>query len=149
MFKYKQKYNVGRVISESRWVLGIADTSHRPAKYYVKLVNNRYANTLLPIIQHVCRSGTLIWSDEWRSYNNVNRLGFNHERVNHTFNFVNSLNNCHTQNIESLWNKLKRRIKNKMGVKHELLQDYIDEWMWKDNVARDYEEKLYDLLKLK
>ncbi|KAG0438054.1 hypothetical protein DMUE_3334, partial [Dictyocoela muelleri] len=126
----------------SRWVFGIADTSHRPAKYYVKLVNNRAANTILLIIQQVCRSGTVIWSAEKRSYNNVNRMGFIHKRVNHTFNFVNPLNNCHTQNIESLWNKLKRRIKNKMGVKHELLQDYLDEWMWKDNVARYDEIKI-------
>ena len=38
MFKYKQKYHVGRISSENRWVFEIADTSFKPARYYVKLV---------------------------------------------------------------------------------------------------------------
>ncbi|KAG0442460.1 hypothetical protein DMUE_0256 [Dictyocoela muelleri] len=41
MFRYKQKYHVGRISSENRWVFGIVDTSYTPAKYYIELVPNR------------------------------------------------------------------------------------------------------------
>ncbi|KAG0423418.1 hypothetical protein DMUE_6148, partial [Dictyocoela muelleri] len=147
MFKYKQKYHVGRSSPSHRWVFGIADTSFKPAKYYVKVVPDRSSNTLLPIIADVCRQGTIIWSDEWRSYRNIENIGFNHLTVNHSLNFVNPINGCHTQHIESLWNKLKRRIKNLMGVKHDMLQSYLNEWIWKDNIAKNDINALYNLIK--
>lgn len=38
-------------------------------------------------------------------------MQMNHVTINYTFNFMNSKTGVHTQNIESLWNKLKKRIK--------------------------------------
>ncbi|KAG0417738.1 hypothetical protein DMUE_6419, partial [Dictyocoela muelleri] len=70
MFKYKQKYFVGRSPVRNRWVFGIVDTSEKPGRYFVTSVGNRSALTLLPIINQICRPGSIIWSDEWRGYSN-------------------------------------------------------------------------------
>ncbi|KAG0439534.1 hypothetical protein DMUE_2368, partial [Dictyocoela muelleri] len=101
-------------------------TSFKPAKYYVEVVPNRRRETLLPIIERICRPGTIIWSDEWRSYNNLS-LNFHHETVNHSINFINPDNGANTQTIESLWNKLKTRLKSIMGVVKLDIQDYLNE----------------------
>lgn len=147
MFKYKQKYHVGRISSENRWVFGIADTSSTPARYYVELVENRKAITLLPIILNICRSGSIIWSDEWSSYNSIYTLGYSHGKVNHNLHFIHPVTGVHTQNVESLWNKLKRRIKKLMGSSGNDLNEYLKEWMWKDNFGKKDFENVINLIK--
>ena len=75
LFCHKQKYHRGRVSNHQIWVFGIVDTSFVPARGFMTVVPNRSAATLKPIIQHVVRPGTIIHSDEWRSYNNLEVLG--------------------------------------------------------------------------
>ena len=147
MFRYKQKYHVGRFVQGCRWVFGIVDTSTHPGKYYVQLVPDRSADTLIPILRNVCKDGSIIWSDEWRSYNNIENNNFEHQTVNHKFNFVNPIDGCNTQSVESLWNKLKRRIKKLMGVDYSLLNSYLKEWMWKDNIAKNDFNEFLELIK--
>jgi hypothetical protein len=144
MFRYKQKYHTGRAPQQERWVFGIADTSSSPAKYFVTLVNNRAANTLQPIILQVVRPGTIVWSDEWRSYRSLSNLG----TVNHTLNFINPETGVNTQTIESLWNKLKRRLKKMMGLTLDSLREHLIEWMWKDNIGKNDLQNLIDLMKI-
>lgn len=146
MFKYKQKYNVGRVSSEYRWVFGIADTSFNPSKYYVELVQNRSRETLMSIILSRIKPGSIIWSDEWRAYRTLGDNNFIHNTVNHRVNFVNPETGVHTQNIESLWNKLKIRIKKQYGISTDILNEYLNEWMWKDNVCKGNFNKVFELL---
>ncbi|KCZ77732.1 hypothetical protein H311_01250, partial [Anncaliia algerae PRA109] len=59
LFCHKQKFGKGRTPERERWVFGISDTSTKPAKFYMEPVVNRSAETLLPIIQRVCRPGTI------------------------------------------------------------------------------------------
>ena len=49
--------------------------------------------------------------DEWRSYSFIENWGnYKHLKINHSENFVQPENKeVHTQNIENLWQKLKRR----------------------------------------
>ena len=129
------------------WVFGIVDTSFVPARGFMTVVPNRSAATLKPIIQHVVRPGTIIHSDEWRSYNNLKVLGFEHHTVNHSVNFVEPVTGVHTQNIESYWAKNKRRCKNMKGIKREFLQDYLNEYMWRDNIVEDCFEKTLELIR--
>lgn len=147
MFRYKQKYHVGRVDSRYRWVFGITDTSTRPAKYYVKVVEDRSARNLLSIITRFVKNGSIIWSDQWASYRNVNSLGFEHATVNHNFNFVNPITGVHTQTAESLWNRLKRRLKRINGNPLETLKKNLKMWMWKDNVAKNDFNYVFELRK--
>lgn len=146
MFHYKQKYHHGRVSNLNRWVFGIVDISFNPARYYLQVVANRDTNTLIPIINNICKAGTIIWSDEWRGYRAISQY-FTHNTVNHRFNYINPENGTHTQHIESLWNKLKRRLKNMMGVGNGDLSILLKVWMWLDNIGNGNFRNLLDLLK--
>ena len=134
LFSHKQKYHRGRATREPVWVFGIVDTSFKFAKGYMEIVSDRSANTLLPIINRVCRPGTVIYSDEWAAYRQIQeRLGFSHETVNHSLHFVDPLTGVHTQNIESYWARQKQKIKAMKGVRRSQLPALLAEFVWKDN----------------
>ena len=89
---------------------------------------------MLPIIAKVCKPGTIIQSDEWAAYNQIqSKLGFEHKTVNHSLHFVDPSTNVHTQHIESYWSKQKLKIKAMKGVKATNLPSILKEFMWKDN----------------
>ena len=52
----------------------MCDTSRRPSLGFMQVVQSRDANTLLPIIQAHIHPGTVIYSDSWRAYSNVQSL---------------------------------------------------------------------------
>jgi hypothetical protein len=79
LFRYKPKYQRGRAPDHELWVFGIADTSCRSAKLFLKLVQNRTAVQLLPIINEVCREGTVIYCDEYAAYRRISDMNFVHE----------------------------------------------------------------------
>ena len=134
LMSFKPKYNRGRAVDRQIWCFGIVDTIYRPAKGYLQVVPDRSAATLLPIIADRCRAGTIIHSDQWAAYRGIRtRLGLDHETVNHSLNFVDPESGCHTQHIESFWNRIKRRIKAMNGLTNRSLILYLAEFMWKDN----------------
>ena len=132
LFIQKQKYHRGRPSEHQTWVFGIVDTSYSPYLGYMTIVERRNATTLLPIISEICLPGTIIYSDQWAAYNNISSLGFEHQTVNHSLNFINPETGVHTQNIESFWNKQKLRIKKMKAVRRSKLQSYLNEYLWKD-----------------
>ena len=89
----------------------MADTSQTPALGIMVMVQRRDAATLLPMIQQHVRPGSIIWSDEWASYQRVQRLPpvAQHSTVNHSIQFVDPTTGVHTQNIESYWNRVNSR----------------------------------------
>ena len=111
-FSHKPKHHRGRAAEIPIWVFEIVDTSFKPSVGFMKIVENRGAEILLPIIQSVVRPGSIVHSDEWRSYRQIQgRTGLSHRTVNHSINFVEPITGVHTQNIESYWNVKKTLIK--------------------------------------
>ena len=97
------------------------------------------AKTLLPIIQeHIpTAEGTVIYTDELHSYDRLGRLGYGHERVQHSAKeYV--AGNAHVNNIEGLWSNIKRGID---GVNHAVspkhLQGYLDSYVFRRNHRND------------
>lgn len=77
--------------------------------------------------------GTIIHSDQWRAYSNIEReLNLQQGTVNHSINFVDPDTGVHTQTIESYWAKAKYRFKEMKGCASHLLPSYLDERMWRD-----------------
>ena len=97
----------------------------------MEIVQKHDAATLLPIIQAHTAAGTIIHSDQWVAYNNVQSLPTvsSHQTVNHSVEFVNSATGTHTQNVESYWNRSKTKIKRMKGYHAEMLPSYLDEFM--------------------
>lgn len=74
-------------------------------------VPNRKAATLIPIIQSCVHPKAIIVTDGYRSYHSITKLGWQHEKVNHSKRiFVNDSGYCQAQ-IETYWRYLKKCIK--------------------------------------
>lgn len=129
----KRKYNVGHVV-EHRWVFGLYDTELKAG--YLKAVEDRSRDTLLPIIQEHVLPVTEIHSDQWRAY--VNVIGalpmippYIHFTVNHGQNIVDPVTVTHTNNVECMWKNCKRKFKAMYGTNDILLDSYLKEFMWR------------------
>ena len=116
----------------------MVDTSQTPALGIMRLVPNRTAATLLPIMQQHLRLGTTVWSDEWAAYQRVQQLNVvaHYQLVNHSLNFVDPISGVHTQNVESYWNRVKTKFKRMKGVHEQMLSSYLDEFMWRQRHGR-------------
>ena len=101
----KRKYNVGRSMRDG-WVFG--GIERESGKLFFRFVDDRTEATLSEIIKARIRPGSIINCDRFRSYWNLERLGYTVMRVNHSENFVDLATGAHTQNIESAWGRLKR-----------------------------------------
>ena len=52
-----------------------------------------------------------------------------HGTVNHSLKFVDPAPVVHTQNVESYWNRVKRKFKKMKGVHTDMVTSYMDEFM--------------------
>ena len=91
----QKKYNngPGQAVPE-QWVFGGYDPNTK--KGFLITVDARDADTFLPIIQEWVAPDTTIYSDQWRAYNNLQNIGYNHQMVNHSL-FCRSPHWCHHQ----------------------------------------------------
>jgi hypothetical protein len=90
----------GQAFADS-WVFGVVTTEFQPVKGYYQVVEKRDRDTLLPIID-TC----LMHTNDWGAYDHLDQLLPNRV-VNHSNNVVDPATGVHTQDIESVWNKLK------------------------------------------
>lgn len=97
----------------------------------------RDAATLVPIIQRCVLPGTTILTDEWAAYRGLNGLGYFHLTVNHSRNFVNPVNGAHTQSVESMWGRAKRKFRRMHGTSMPLRPTYLAEYVWRCEFGRD------------
>ena len=134
LFRHKPKHHRGRATTNEVWGFGLCDTSVSPALGVMCTVPDRTAQTLLPIITRHVRPGSEVHSDQWAAYNSVQQLQpvSAHHTVNHSLHFVDPATGVHTQNIESYWNRVKRRFKHMKGVHETMLNSYLDEFMWRE-----------------
>lgn len=76
----KRKYHRGHRV-EGQWVFGGIEDGTR--KCVMVAVDKRDENTLLPVIKKWIKPGTLIISDCWKAYINLEKHGYFHSTVNH------------------------------------------------------------------
>jgi hypothetical protein len=76
-------------------------------------------------------------SDCWRGYNGLEDAGYQHLTVNHSKYYVDPITGAHTQQIESNWRAMKRRL-SRGGIRQEDLGLHFGEFLWfqknKDNI---------------
>ena len=111
----RRKNQVGREYP-AQWVYG--GICRQTKECFLFTVEDRTAATLEPIIVQSILPGSQIVSDEWRSYEKIPNLSqsYTHFTVNYSRNFINPVSGSHTPNVESLWNKAKRRNRRQTGT---------------------------------
>ena len=112
---------------EGQWVFGGVEQDSR--KCFLVAVERRDEETLLPIIQKWIEPGTIIVSDCWKAYCNLEKHGYVHRTVNHSKEFVNE-NGDNTNKIEGHWRQAKCKLP-KFGVRKHLFSTYLAEFLWR------------------
>ncbi|XP_069995056.1 uncharacterized protein [Penaeus vannamei] len=103
----KRKYNVGRVI-EGQWVFG--GVCRKSRDFFLVAVETRDSLTLLNVIKERIHPGTTVISDCWKAYNCLEKEGYQHLTVNHSYNFVDPKSKAHTNTIERKWREAKIKV---------------------------------------
>ncbi len=122
-------------------VVGIVQ---RQGKVMTKVVPNAKRSTVTPIINKNIAKKTIIYTDEFPTYDHLTYIGFNHQRINHRAKqYVRG--QVHVNNIEGFWSQIKRGIN---GVYHSIspkyLQSYLNEYAFRYNHRFD-ETSMFDL----
>ena len=73
-------------------------------------VQQRDAQTLLPIIQQYIRPCSSVYSDEWRAYSELQSHNYSYKTVNNFLHFIDPVTEAHTQCVEILLGACKRML---------------------------------------
>ena len=109
------------------WVLGLYFDKHN-VRYFV--VPDRSAATLTSIILSHVEVGSTIHTDQWGGYCRLNSVGYVHNVVNHSENYVDPVSGVHTQGIERAWVEEKMWLR-KARRPRVNLQESLDEASWR------------------
>ncbi len=126
MLNYKCKSYRGRSPGNRTDALVIAEImDNKVTRIYAKVISDKLATTMLPIICNQVVPGSVVHTDEHRSYSRLSANGYIHGTVCHKYNFVDRVTGVHTQAVESINNLIKICIKNKQGVLTEEREEFI------------------------
>ena len=125
-----KKCGKGEYLKNKSTVFGMVE---RGGDLRSQVVPNEQRATLLPIVQKNVKAGTVISTDTHSSYSPLNKLGYDHGKVNHNIDeWVNGIH--YTNTIEGFWSHLKRGIKSThASVSRKHLQKYVDEFAFRYN----------------
>jgi transposase len=100
-------------------------------------VPNAAKVTLMPHIERRVLPSSTVYTDEWHSYADLGKRGYDHRRINHSEKVYVS-GDIHTNTIEGFWSLTKRGIG---GVYHAVsakhLQGYLNEYAWRFSHRHD------------
>ncbi len=146
-FKHKSKRDGkdGRGASGKVPVIGAVE---RKGKIAVMVAPDASAKTIMPFLKAKVMPKSIVFTDEWRSYDGLTKAGYRHERVHHGAE-VYVIGEAHTQTIDGFWSLCKRGIGGvNHVVSHKHLQSYMDSYAFRWNHRED-ETPMYDLLSAK
>jgi transposase-like protein len=98
----KRKYHRGHRV-EGQWVVGGFERGS--GRVFMVPVESRDEATLIDVIRKWVLPGSLIITDCWKGYINLESEGFQHLTVNHRVGFVDKETGAHTNGIEGSWRR--------------------------------------------
>uniref|UniRef100_A0A0L8GF40 ISXO2-like transposase domain-containing protein n=1 Tax=Octopus bimaculoides TaxID=37653 RepID=A0A0L8GF40_OCTBM len=132
----KRKYNRGRMPQEM-WVFGGWDREDK--KGFLVFVPDRSSETHLPLIKKFIKPSTTVYSDCWSAYNGITEIDgtptYTHFKVNYSENVVVPTTGVHTNSVEWYWKNAKRRFMTMMGVHTDMVELYLDEFLWREQTV--------------
>jgi transposase-like protein len=124
---------------EGRWVVGMAHWHSKQWQIDNEIgcetrffhVERRDAETLLPLIQRHVHDGSIVFTDQWKAYVGLTKIGYAHQTVNHSENMVDPITLVNTQLIESSWRDLRLHIVRQTRNVRNNLPKYLAEYWWR------------------
>jgi transposase-like protein len=107
------------------------------------VIENKKEDTTIPIIIDKVVEGSIIWTDESKSYSRLGSVGYLHDTVCHKYEFVN------TQAVESFNNELNLERKRRKGIATDKRPELFEEFVWKFNNGERRFLRIWELLKIK
>ena len=124
----KRKYYRGHRV-EGQWVFGGRE-KYNKKKVFMVPVQDRKKTTLMPLIQRWIHPGSIIHSDCWKAYHDIEKYGYTHVTVNHSKDFIDRKSAACTNGIESDWRHAKVTMP-RYGVHRGMHAGYLAEFMWR------------------
>lgn len=126
-------------------VLGLVD---RQGQVYLIPCANVKSQTIQPFVEHLVERGATVYTDSYNIYNFLRRLGYQHERVNHSQGEY-ARGEVHVNGVEGLWSLLRDHLRIHRGVSKVYLPLYVARFEFTFN-RRDQRRwgQLVDLLAL-
>ncbi|KCZ76629.1 hypothetical protein H311_02369, partial [Anncaliia algerae PRA109] len=118
MLNFKCKSHRGRSPSNKTDALCIVEVDQKITRAFAKIIPNKKIETILPIVISQVMPGSIIWTDEHKSYQTLNKNGFLRQLFCHKYEFVNKTNGFNTRAVEAFHNELKLAIKKKKKCKN-------------------------------
>lgn len=148
---FKIKAHRGRAPNNKTDALCIVEFDNYITNAYSCVINDKKASTIIPIIQSHVKEGSIIWSDEHKSYSSLNSLGYVHDTVCHKYEFVNNETGANTQAVESYNNELNLEIKRRKGIKTEKRPEFLVEfnWIFNNKEITERFKKIWSLIRLR
>lgn len=112
----------------------VAGAVERQGSVIAKVVPDAQAETLIPFVKLNVNKNSMIYTDEWKSYQTLGTLGYGHRTINHSLKAY-VINDVHTNTIEGFWSLLKGGIRGvyKGRPTRKYLQHYINEFAFRYN----------------
>lgn len=134
------KYNRGKALKRHcNWLAGIVDTStHRMA---VEQVSDRTAKTLTTFIQASVQPNSTIHTDQWKGYDGLTDLNYQHHTVNHKKEYVHTCEDgtlVHTQNVEAKWRSLKLSLHHQSAMHRSRTGQYAQAYAARNNAGNTF-----------
>ncbi len=138
-FGGRRKGQRGRGAKGKSIVFGLLE---RDGRVYTRVVEGVSAPDLMAIIIKKTRKGSVYYSDSFKSYNSLKRLG-KHHTVNHSKSMVNKKTKNHINGIEGFWSFAKHILCNYRGVSKFHFLMYLKEVEYRYNHRNDNLFKLF------
>jgi transposase len=103
----------------------------RGGKVYTTMIDDTRSQTLVGIIRKRVRPDSVVYTDAYRSYDNLDVSEFHHRRINHGQAFVAQGN--HINGIENFWSQAKRILRRYNGIPKAHFHLFLKECEWRFN----------------
>jgi transposase len=103
----------------------------RKGKVYTIVVQDTSSSTLMNEITRKIKLQSIVYTDNYQSYNALDVSGFHHHRINHSDSFTEKKN--HINGIENFWNQAKRVLRKYNGIDKKAFPLFLKECEFRFN----------------
>ena len=139
----KLKGSTGRSLNDKTPIIGIKE--RESGMIVAQKIKNTKKEEIIPVIVENVEVGSMVYTDEWKSYKPLPKNGYRHQKVSHSAKqFVNGM--AHVNGVENFWSHLKRGIDGIYhSVSHEHLDRYVREFVFRFNTRKDTTNNRFNL----